>query len=377
MVQNAFPGGSKTATSAAAVQSGGSIALIQQLEAPAMDHLPAGPSLFIEDDSSLVESFDQSVQSPMSFELYDDEFNSDLREDEDPYAREHPLEARLPDAQEDRSPQLQAATPISGFETTLPDTEHTEAEAEELHTPAQSGALNESSAGPLTSLASLFDDPSKEQHVTSETPATDPWEDPLPAWDYSQNEWPVLVGPKRRSGRSLKVTLAVVVLLVCAVALYVLIHQLAAKQQRTSTPASASARERAPGAAESHAATAKPADLASQSRTASSAAEAPASPVVKAATATEDANAHGRFSLQAAAFPTRAGADEFADKLRNAGVPSYIVNTDLGRRGTWFRVRVGRFNTAEDAQKFAVEAQRRGKTVGRSLQLIVCQYEQP
>jgi cell division protein FtsN len=58
-------------------------------------------------------------------------------------------------------------------------------------------------------------------------------------------------------------------------------------------------------------------------------------------------------------------------------VPSYVVSADLARRGRWFRVRVGRFNTAEDAQKFAKEAQLRAKAAGMSLQLIVSQYEQP
>jgi cell division septation protein DedD len=362
--------------SAAGVQSRGSIALIQQRETASTDHLQAGPSLSIEDGSSLGESFDQSAQSPMSFELYDGEFKSDLREDEDPYAREHPLDAQLLDAPGNRYPQPQDATPISRLDATGANTEHTVAEARALHAPAQPGAFNESPAGSLRSLASLFDGQGKEQPVTAETPANDPWENPLPAWDYSQNEWPVLVGPKRRSFRSLKATLGAVVLLGCAVAFYILIHQPVARPQRTSTPPDPSAAERVPPAAEPHATTVKAADSDPQSRAASAAAEGPASPNSKVG-ATEDANAHGTFSLQAAAFPTQAGADEFADKLRSAGVPSYIVNTDLGRRGTWFRVRVGRFNTAEDAQKFAAEAQLRGKTIGMTLQLMVCQYEQP
>jgi cell division protein FtsN len=51
------------------------------------------------------------------------------------------------------------------------------------------------------------------------------------------------------------------------------------------------------------------------------------------------------------------------------------VSADLPRRGKWFRVRVGRFNSADDAQKFAAEAQNRAKAAGLSLQLIGCQFD--
>jgi cell division septation protein DedD len=342
-----------------------------------MEHPQTDPSLPIENGSGLIEAFDQSVHSPMSFELYDDGFKSELREDEDPYAREQPVEARLPVAAEDRSFQLQAATPSSGFEARLPDKEKKVIETNGFHPSAQVGAFGESPAGSLASLADLFHDQGKGQHVTEETPVRESWEDPLPAWDYSQNEWPVLVGPQRKSTRSLKATLAVVVPLGLAVAIYIFMHQPVARQPLAITPSDSSAAGRVPAPAEPKPSTAQRAESDSQSRPASSDAQAPASVGSEAATPTEDANAHGKFSLQAAAFPTQAGADQFADKLRSAGVPSYRVNTDLGRRGTWYRVRIGRFNTAEDAQKFASEAQRRANTVGMSLQLMVCQYEQP
>src|SRR6185369_12171905 len=90
-----------------------------------------------------------------------------------------------------------------------------------------------------------------------------------------------------------------------------------------------------------------------------------------------DENGNGKYSLQAASFPNIAAANEFAQKLKGARIPSYVISTDLKRRGTWFRVRVGRFNTPEDAQRFAAEAQLRAKAVGMSLQLITCQFDQP
>jgi len=383
MVQGAFPGGSRFARSSSAVRETSSIAPTQLDAGAAIDHLGDDPSLPIEAASDAVEPFDQSVPSPMSFELYEDELKSDLHGNEDPYAREHTLEFRSPEVLEDHSATLQTAMPIGGFEVTQPDFEQTVAdvrtEAIDEHSPVQHGAPSESHGDSLTSLASLLDDQGTDQHLASETiaantNANDPWEEPLPAWDYSQNEWPVLVGPHRRSYKSLKATLVIGVLLGLAVAVYILIHQPAAKQQWAITPAEPSTVERVAAATEPRVATAKPVESESQNK---APADAPPSPEAKSAPATEDANAHGKFSLQAAAFPTQAGADEFADKLRTAGVPSYIVKSNLGKRGTWSRVRVGRFNTAEDAQKFAAEAQLRGKTVGMSLQLMVCQYEQP
>jgi cell division septation protein DedD len=87
-------------------------------------------------------------------------------------------------------------------------------------------------------------------------------------------------------------------------------------------------------------------------------------------------DARGQFSLQAAAFPEESGAAEFAQKLKRAGLPSYVVSANVGKRGTWYRVRVGRFESAEAAKRYAADAQLRSKASGVSLQLIVCPYEQ-
>jgi cell division septation protein DedD len=87
-------------------------------------------------------------------------------------------------------------------------------------------------------------------------------------------------------------------------------------------------------------------------------------------------DARGQFSLQAAAFPEESGAAQFAEKLKHAGLPSYVVSADVGKRGTWYRVRVGRFESAEAAKRYAADAQLRSKASGVSLQLIVCPYEQ-
>jgi cell division septation protein DedD len=87
--------------------------------------------------------------------------------------------------------------------------------------------------------------------------------------------------------------------------------------------------------------------------------------------------AQSRFSLQAASFPSEAGAKEFSEKLVRAGVPAYILSVQIPKRGKWFRVRVGRFATADDAAKYAAQARQRARASGIGLDLIVCGYEKP
>ncbi|HLF83544.1 MAG TPA: SPOR domain-containing protein [Blastocatellia bacterium] len=215
-----------------------------------------------------------------------------------------------------------------------------------------------------------------------EEAVTDRLEAPLPAWDYSHSEWPVLVGPSPpRSFKELRSAIAAVVLLACATGFYFLIYRPFTPTRRTATDSGTTARV---AAVEPRAAAAGSADsdalaqaAPTPSDTAAGAASPPAETVFREAVASNDDSAQGRFSLQAAAFPTLGGADEFAEKLKRAGVPSYVLPADLARRGRWFRVRVGRFNSAEDAQRFAGEAQQRARAGGLTVQLIVCQYDQP
>jgi cell division septation protein DedD len=205
-----------------------------------------------------------------------------------------------------------------------------------------------------------------------------PMEPSLQNWDYSQNEWPVLVGPQQpKPSKRLGFAIAALVLLGAAAGLY-LIYRPSAPVQRSATDSGTIAKG---STGEPRTGSAAPADSRGQAQPASTAAATPVSSPAESsgpeAAAANGNSAQGRFSLQAAAFPTQGGAEEFAERLKRSGVPSYVVTTDLARRGRWFRVRVGRFNSAEDAQRFAGEAQQRAKAGGLAVQLIVCQYDQP
>jgi cell division septation protein DedD len=211
---------------------------------------------------------------------------------------------------------------------------------------------------------------------------TNPLETPLHSWDYSQSEWPVLVGPSQpRSIKKLRFAIAAVVLLGTAAGFYFLIYRPSNPVQRAATDLGTTARV---SAGEPRPDSVGSADSRAQAQPASTPVDAPektastpAETGGREAGAANGESAQGRFSLQAAAFTTQGGAEEFAEKLKRSGLPSYVVSTDLARRGRWFRVRVGRFNSAEDAQRFAGEAQQRARAGGHAVQLIVCQYDQP
>jgi len=183
-----------------------------------------------------------------------------------------------------------------------------------------------------------------------------------PGWDYSGGEWPVLLS--RREGNPLaqyKTAFAIIAILAIAAAFYFFL--LPALQGQRPKPA---AQERAPVIAQ-------PAVPEADGQSAN----AGKTPPDSQSTPTEPVNVDGKFALQAAAFSTQSEAEALADNLKEAGVSSYVVSASLARRGKWFRVRVGRFNTTEDAQKFAGQAQLRARSAGMSLQLMVVPYEQP
>jgi len=189
--------------------------------------------------------------------------------------------------------------------------------------------------------------------------ATDPWDNPLPAWDHSHNEWPVLLAPKKQSRvRSLRVPIVAALVLAFGAVVYFLFFQ----------PGADSARDKVANVAQkplvvTPPATAEPA----QSQAAQPQAE-PARPAENNAQTTDTTKqpaaapegatglGDGRFSLQVASMPDRAGAEKMAADLKATGLPAYVVAADLGKRGIWHRVRVGRFATAEEAGRFAASS---------------------
>jgi cell division septation protein DedD len=93
-----------------------------------------------------------------------------------------------------------------------------------------------------------------------------------------------------------------------------------------------------------------------------------------AAASNPEVNGQGKISLQAASFPSEQAANEFSEKLIRSGVPAYIASANIAGKGKWYRVRVGRFPSAADAEKYAAQAKQRAKATGLNLQLVICDY---
>ena len=233
--------------------------------------------------------------------------------------------------------------------------------------------------------------------------ATDPWDDPLPAWEYSRNEWPLLLEHEKPSAFArFKIPISIAILMASVLAVYLFLLKPSAETHQetiavaTPEPDKSTEPDKTPEAdkalesdkpTEADKSPANASDEQQTSATASNVASAS-----NAATATssdkqevpaqakagEDDNTKWRHSLQAMASPTEAEANQFAERLVRAGVPAYVVAADLGARGKWYRVRVGRFTSAGDALRFAAEARQRANSAGVSLKALnLCEYEKP
>ncbi len=189
------------------------------------------------------------------------------------------------------------------------------------------------------------------------TSATDPWAEPLPAWDQSQHEWPVMLAPKRPAPRR-KFAIAVIIALaiVSAIAVYLFFFFQPGGDSRNQKPAAQKPITVQTPATNQSAAPAI--NAAEQPSIAPDQKEEKRDEVSEAA-ASEIGS--GQFSLQIASMPNERAANEMAAQLKEMGLPAYVVSADLGRRGVWYRVRVGRFETAEQAQRFAAESKLRGE----------------
>ncbi|HEX5733315.1 MAG TPA: SPOR domain-containing protein [Blastocatellia bacterium] len=204
--------------------------------------------------------------------------------------------------------------------------------------------------------------------------AVDPWENPLPAWDYSQSEYPVLLGPKKHKKRKKLFWIIVAGLLIASFAAgyFILSRPEAAHNDNQPRVTEPNGNPAAPEAEDNSTATAT-----GQQNVAPEASAEAASAQAQKPNASTEFGGVGSLTLQSAAFPDEDGASEFSKKLIRAGIPAYVVPADLPRKGRWFRVRVGRFSNADDAKKYAVQSHLRAKAVGLDVDFIVVEYGKP
>jgi len=68
-----------------------------------------------------------------------------------------------------------------------------------------------------------------------------------------------------------------------------------------------------------------------------------------------------KLAVQVASFPSEQEAKERVGYLKSVGVVAQVVRTDLGKRGTYFRVMSGRFLKQVDARKYGQLLLSKGK----------------
>jgi cell division septation protein DedD len=210
--------------------------------------------------------------------------------------------------------------------------------------------------------------------------SADPWDDPLPAWEYSRSEWPLLVKEEKPSATlKLKWPLIAVLVIVLSAAVYFFFIS-----RRGQAPLAQSGSETGaqtpltvPVEPLKSVEQPKPAD-ASPATPASPAAATPGNNSAPPATVSQATEAQWKHALQAMASPNEGEANSFAERLKNAAIPAYVVRADLGSHGVWYRVRIGRFATPAEAQRYAAEARTRARIAGVALKdLQVAAYDKP
>lgn len=82
---------------------------------------------------------------------------------------------------------------------------------------------------------------------------------------------------------------------------------------------------------------------------------AAALPIAAPHSAPVPAGRDGRFTLQIISYRTRAEADLFTDALRSKGHSAFVTVGDILDRGTFYRVRVGPFETLADARAYRTQ----------------------
>ncbi len=71
-----------------------------------------------------------------------------------------------------------------------------------------------------------------------------------------------------------------------------------------------------------------------------------------------EAAADGSWTLQLSAYQDKAEADRFAAGLRDKGYAPYIIEAVIPGKGTWYRVRMGRFASKDAASRYMVDFRR-------------------
>lgn len=84
---------------------------------------------------------------------------------------------------------------------------------------------------------------------------------------------------------------------------------------------------------------------------------APAAPVVEVGTAGAGG---GKYTLQVASYNDASQANEQVSILRAAGFETHVALVEIAKRGTWYRVQSGRFESREEAARYVTQMHAKG-----------------
>ena len=77
--------------------------------------------------------------------------------------------------------------------------------------------------------------------------------------------------------------------------------------------------------------------------------------------ANSDAGPQVMYAVQLYSFKDKMRADAMVNALKSQGKSAYMQMSDLGDKGTWYRVRVGSFATAEEAKALLAQISKEHK----------------
>ena len=72
----------------------------------------------------------------------------------------------------------------------------------------------------------------------------------------------------------------------------------------------------------------------------------------------------GVYSVQVGSFKNKTDANRLRNKLRKKKYKAFVILANLGDKGVWYRVRVGRFSDVEEAEKLAETLLKKEKIKG-------------
>jgi len=85
--------------------------------------------------------------------------------------------------------------------------------------------------------------------------------------------------------------------------------------------------------------------------------------VAEAATPAKPAPKRARFTLQLSSFQDRTEAEAFHAELTSAGYEPYITEANVPDKGRWYRVRLGKYATHQDALDAKADFEKRQKII--------------